>query len=114
MVRVDKKDIKMVRDQATGQVFEMTLNAAAQLDEDRERLRRRMYDAQVQEGKFMPGPMSKYDSKKVTEQVSCCHPFKALRWGGNKTSVYATCSACGLKSCVLYRKVEEEHNEAHC
>ena len=73
-----------------------------------------MYDSQVQEGKFMPGPMSKYDSEKVIEQVSCCHPFKALRRGGNKTSVYASCRACGLKSCVLYRKVEEEHNEAHC
>ena len=112
MVRVEKKDIKLVRD-VGGQAFQMTLNAAAQFDEDRELLRRRMYDAQVQDGKFMPGPMSKYDPKKEAEQKSCCHPFKALKWGGNKTSRYATCSECGLKSCVLYR-MEEDHNEAHC
>ena len=90
MVRVEKKDIKLVRD-VGGQAFQMTLHAA----EDRERLRRLMYDAQVKDGKFMPGPMSKYDLKKEAEQKSCCHPL-------------------GLKSCVLYHKVEEEHNETHC
>ena len=109
MVRVEKKDIKLVRD-VGGQAFQMTLHAA----EDRERLRRLMYDAQVKDGKFMPGPRSKYDLKKEAEQKSCCHPFKALKWGGNKTSRYATCSECGLKSCVLWHKVEEEHNETHC
>ena len=103
MVRVDKKDIKMVRDQATGQVFEMTSSAAARLDEDKEDLRRRMYDMQVQKGKFRPGPRSKYDSKKVTEQVSCCHPFGALWWGGNPSRRYAHCTACGLRRCV-YQK----------
>ena len=72
--------------------------------------RRRMYYMQLQKGKFMPGPCSEYDSKKANEQMSCCHPFGALWWGGNPSRRYAHCTACGLRRCV-YQKTTMTREE---
>ena len=69
---------------------------------DKQVMRRDMYEKQVESGTFKPGPKSKYDPQRMQEQVKCKHPFETLRWGGNKTSVYASCTKCGLKSCILY------------
>ena len=68
---------------------------------------RRMYDMQLQKGKFMPGPCSEYDSKKANEQMSCCHPLGALKWG---LARYANCTACGLRNCVYQKSEEREEN----
>ena len=79
---------------------------AALLERDRLSLKcelRRVYDMQLRKGTRMPSPCSEYDPTKANEQISCCHPFGALWWGGNPSRRYAHCTACGLRRCV-YQK----------
>jgi hypothetical protein len=66
-----------------------------------------MYDRQVDErGIFKPGACAKFDATKMTEQSRCRHPFDQLKWGANGKSVYASCGACGLKTCVMYSRAD--------
>jgi cyanophycinase-like exopeptidase len=66
-----------------------------------------MYDRQVDEkGIFKPGACAKNDATKMTEQSRCRHPFDQLKWGANGKSVYASCGACGLKTCVMYSRAD--------
>lgn len=48
----------------------------------------------------------------MKEQTKCNHPFDELRWGGNRTSVYAWCKRCGLKSAILFHRVSPTEVES--
>ena len=64
-----------------------------------------MYDRQKDaNGVFKPGPCAKYDATKMPEQSSCAHPLESLKWGANESSMYAGCTICGLKTCIMYKK----------
>jgi len=71
-----------------------------------EELRKEMYQGQVEDKVFNPGPRAKYDATRLKEQTACEHRFEDMRWGANSTSLYASCNACGLKSCIVYTKKE--------
>jgi hypothetical protein len=89
----------------------MTKSSAGKTSADaaeKHAMRRSMYDKQVEGNGFKPGPRAKYDPNKMQEQVKCKHPFESLRWGANKTSVYASCTKCGLKTCILYHLAKED------
>ena len=76
-------------------------------DAEKTRLRREMYDRQSDDrGNFKAGACAKYDSTKMLEQTRCRHPFHQLKWGANGKSIYASCGACGLKTCVMYNRSE--------
>ena len=62
---------------------------------------------------FKVGPKCRYDSLKMIEQTKCKHAFEGLKWGGNATSVYPSCGKCGVKSVVLYRKLDEKEMGAY-
>ena len=90
-------------------------------DAEKTRLRREMYDRQSDDrGNFKAGACAKYDSTKMLEQTRCRHPFDQLKWGANGKSIYASCGACGLKTCVMYNRseafvsdVEDDVNDVH-
>ena len=63
-----------------------------------------MYDRQKDAGVFKPGQCAKYDATKMTGQSSCSHPLESLKWGANESSMYAGCTLCGLKTCIMYKK----------
>ena len=57
---------------------------------------------------------------KMTEQTRCRHPFDQLKWGANGKSIDGSCSACGLRTCVMDNRseafvpdVEEDVNDVH-
>ncbi len=94
-----------------GVVYEMSHAQKASSSERDKELRKQMYDAQVQAGKFEPGPRARYEQSKLNDQVKCKHPFDTLKWGGNRFAVYASCAKCGLKSVILYTKKKMEDDE---
>ena len=74
-------------------------------DESKDRTRRQLYEAQCVDGKFRPGPRTKYDAKTLQEQVACEHSFECLRWGANSSTAYASCTSCGART-VIHHWVE--------
>ena len=89
-----------------GEVFEpVTGSKEKKKDPDKERMRKEMYDRQKDaHGAFKPGSCAKYDATKMQDQTCCAHPVEALKWGGNESSMYASCGRCGLKTCIMYKK----------
>ena len=74
-----------------------------------ESLKKSMYQAQVDgNGNFVPGPRTKFEADKLAQQAECKHPFADLRWGSNKTAMYAKCTKCGAKSVVCWRQMSKE------
>ena len=74
-----------------------------------EALKKAMYQAQVDgNGNFVPGPRTKFEADKLAQQTECKHPFADLRWGSNKTAMYAKCTKCGAKSVVCWRQMSKE------
>ena len=59
-------------------------------------------------GNFVPGPRTKFEADKIAQQTECKHPFADLRWGSNKTAMYAKCTKCGAKSVVCWRQMSKE------
>ena len=74
-------------------------------EESKDRTRRQLYEAQCVDGKFQPGPRTKYDAKNLNGQVACEHPFECLRWGANSSTAYASCTSCGART-VIHHWVE--------
>ena len=79
--------------------------------EERDRLRRRLYDDACAGGVLRVSPRAKFDPERLTEQSQCKHKYEDLRWGGNGTSLYAGCRKCGLKSVILYTEVGRKGDE---
>ena len=71
-----------------------------------------MYTLQVVACAFQPGPRSKYDAARLTEQAKCGHPYEQLKWGANKSSVYASCTGCGVRTIILHHRVKKEETAA--
>ncbi len=94
-----------------GVVYDMSHTQRASSSERDKELRTQMYDAQVQAGKFEPGPRARYEQSKRNDQVKCKHPFETLKWGGNRFAVYASCAKCGLRSVILYTKKRMDNYE---
>ena len=51
-----------------------------------------------------PEPCAKHDATKMQDQTFCVHPLETLKWGGNESSMYASCGRCGLKTRIMYKK----------
>ncbi len=84
-------------------VYERVAGPAVHPDKLME-LRRAMYDQHCSNEVFTPGPRSKYDSKQLSEQTKCSHPFKSIQWGSNASCTWGSCKDCGLRTCIMFRK----------
>ena len=78
-------------------------------------MRKLMQDTQVENCVFESAPRANSDSRRQQEQAKHKHPLEAMKWGGNKSSIYHGATACGLKPALFYNrpdpKPECKHDE---
>ena len=72
-----------------------------------QKLRRALYQRQVQERKFRPGIRTELDPEKLEDQEACVHGFDYLKWGGNQHAKYASCGKCLAKNIIFVEKKEK-------